>query len=111
VAAYAADRIDAAYGASAPFEAMGLTEEKIRQSWKTQAYVAPSAGEFVLVGTFSKAEAKRLSRALTALGKVAIEASGVNVTVTLTQNGRAATETLLEASWRAGAADAFVVRD
>jgi rare lipoprotein A len=111
VAAYASERVDAAYGAAAPFKAMGLTEEKIRQSWKKQASAAPSNGEFVLVGTFSTSEAKRLSGLLAPVGKTAIETSGTKATLTLTQNGGASADALLEASWQAGASDAFIVRD
>jgi rare lipoprotein A len=111
VNAYASERIDAAYGAAAPFKAMGLTEERIKRSWKKQASAAPIASEFVLVGTFAKSEAARLSRELSPLGRLVSETSGANVTLTLTQDGGAVTDMLLEASWRAGASDAFVVRD
>jgi rare lipoprotein A len=107
VSAYASERVEMAYGAAAPFKAMGLTEGRIKQAWKKPG----STGEFVLVGTFSKSEAKRLTRDLSQFGTVASESSGVNRTLTLTGNGSTDMDTLLEASWRAGAADAFVVRD
>lgn len=107
VSAYASERVEMAYGASAPFKAMKLSESQIRKSWKQSAL----SGEYVLVGTFSKADAQRLTRELSRLGRVSSEPAGVNTTLTLIGNGGAEMDALLEASWVAGARDAFVVRD
>jgi rare lipoprotein A len=107
VSAYASERVEMAYGVSAPFKAMKLSESQIRKSWKQSGL----SGEYVLVGTFSKADAKRLTRELSRLGTVSSEPMGVNTTLTLVGNGGADMDTLLGASWQAGARDAFVVRD
>jgi rare lipoprotein A len=107
VSAYASERVEMAYGVAAPFKAMKLTEGQIRHLWKQSGL----AGEYVLLGTFSKSEAKHLIRELAGLGTVASEPAGGNRKLTLVGNGSSDMDTLLEASWQAGAPDAFVVRD
>jgi rare lipoprotein A len=107
VSAYASERVEMAYGVTSPFTAMKLTDSQIKQSRKQPK----ATGEYVLVGTYSAKEAKRLQRELSRLGMVASEPAGVNRTLTLAGNGSADMDTLLEASWQAGATDAFVVRD
>lgn len=107
VSAYASERVEAAYGVTGAFQSLELTESRIKQSWKKPV----SNGEFVLVGTFSTSEAKRLTRELSRLGTVASEPSGVNKTLTLFGGAGSDMDALLEASWQAGARDAFVVRD
>jgi hypothetical protein len=107
VSAYASERVEAAYGVSGPFKAMGLTEGRIKKSWKESG----TAGEFVLVGTFSNREATRLTRELSQVGTVSVEPVGAHKTLTLVGKGDANMDALLEASWQAGARDAFIVRD
>jgi rare lipoprotein A len=107
VSAYASERVEMAYGAAAPFKAMRLTEIRIKKAWKRPV----ATQEFVLIGTFSKSEAMRLTRELSPLGTVISEPAGVNKALTLVGNGTADMDTLLEASWQVGAQDAFVVRD
>jgi rare lipoprotein A len=107
VSAYASERVEMAYGAAAPFKAMRLTESRIKKAWKRPV----ATREFVLVGTFSRSEAMRLTRELSPLGTVTSEAAGVNKTLTLVGKGGLDMDAVLEASWQAGARDAFVVRD
>ena len=110
VSAYAGQRIEAAYAITAPFKAMGLSEARIKQSWKR----APSPdlrGEYVLLGSFSRPEARRLAKAFENLARVTEEAEGGRVSLSLFDDGHMAMDALLEKSWDLGAADAFVVRD
>jgi rare lipoprotein A len=111
-AAYADERIEAAYGAAEPFKAMGLTEGRIKSAWK-RANVKPdtSASEYILLGTFSRSDARQLRGALGALGRMDAEADGQSVTLSLRANGGMKLDQLLERSWDVGAPDAFVVRE
>jgi rare lipoprotein A len=109
---YADERIKAAYAAAEPFKAMRLTESNIKSAWKRgKASSDTGAGEYILLGTFSKAEARQLRGALSAFGKLRAEADGQTVTLSLRTDGAVPLDQLLEQSWASGAADAFVVRD
>jgi rare lipoprotein A len=109
VSAYADARIASAYGASAPFRALGLTETRIRASWKS-GMPDGAAGEYILLGTFSKAGAARIGAEMNALGEIVREESGPVVTLSLRAPDGADIDKLLEQSWRLGASDAFIVR-
>jgi rare lipoprotein A len=109
VSAYADARVVSAYAISAPFKALGLSETQIKTSWKS----APSEGaasEYILLGTFSKAEAARLDNKMRVLGRIVREESGQGVSLALFAPASADMDALLEQSWRLGAAEAFVVR-
>jgi rare lipoprotein A len=109
VSAYADARVASAYAVSVPFKALGLSETQIKASWRS----APSDGadaEYILLGTFSKAEAARLDNKMQALGRIVREESGQGVSLTLFAPVSADMDALLEQSWRLGATDAFVVR-
>jgi rare lipoprotein A len=109
---YADKRIETAYAASAPFKALGLSESRIKTAWnKGKAKSDTGLGEYILLGTFSKAEARQLQAALTEFGRLYAEADGQMVTLSLRANGGVKLDQLLEQSWASGAGDAFVVRD
>jgi rare lipoprotein A len=111
VLGYADERIETAYTAAEPFKALGLTEARIKLSWARGTVGAvPAQGEYILLGSFSKAEARKLQSTLSAFGKVDAEADDQMVTLSLKADGTAPLDQLLERSWSAGAADAFVVR-
>jgi rare lipoprotein A len=110
-AAYADDHIEAAYAAAEPFKVMGLTESCIKSDWK-RGNAKSDAGrrEYILLGSFSKAEARKLQGALSVFGEVDAAAEGQTVTLSLRANSATQLDRLLEQSWALGAADAFVVR-
>ena len=109
VSAYADARIASAYGVSAPFKALGLTETRIKASWKSGP-VDATVGEYILLGTFSKAEAARIAVDMEPLGKLVRERSGQEVSLSLHTAKDTDIDALLEQIWQRGAADAFVVR-
>jgi rare lipoprotein A len=115
---YADDRVRSAATAFAALEG-GMSSADIAQSWKR---LNPGIGpdtlsqSYVAVGTFdAKAEAERLSRALSTVGKATIEKTeidgGLLYTVNLYGNGRASLDAMLEAAWSNGASDAMTVRN
>jgi len=102
--------------AVSPFDSIaagGLAPAEIIRSWNdnrspVEAYVA--------VGAFSgKAEAERVSGALTRYGKIEVERTEEDgatwYSVSLRSDGRSSLDDLLEKAWANGAADAFVVRE
>jgi rare lipoprotein A len=109
VSAYADARIASAYAVSAPFKALGLSETRIKATWKSGTSDAAEA-EHILLGTFSKAEAARVSKKMGALGRIVRDESGQGISLALHAPGGADVDALLELSWRLGAPDAFVVR-
>ena len=107
--AYVDARIASAYAVSAPFKALGLSETQIKASWKSAASDAAEA-EYILLGTFSKADAARIGKKAGALGRIVREESGQGVSLSLHAPAGADMDAALEQSWRLGAQDAFVVR-
>ncbi len=109
VSAYASQRIASADAAAAPFSAMGLTETRIKASWKSRAPDAAEA-EYILLGNFSKADAARVGADMRQFGRIVREVNGQGVSLSLIAPQGADLDALLEQSWRIGAADAFTVR-
>ena len=106
VSAYADAQINSA---SAPFEALGLYESRMKATWKSGASGA-AADEFILLGTFANADAALVGKAAASLGRIVRDESGQGVTLSLHAPAGADIDALLEQSWRLGAAEAFVVR-
>ncbi len=109
VSAYADARAASAYEGSSPFTALGLTETQIDTSWKSGTS-AVSEEEYILLGTFSRADAARIVTQTQPLGRIVREESGQGVSLSLFAPAGADIDALLEQSWELGARDAFVVR-
>lgn len=115
---YADDRVRSAATAFAALD-NGMTSADIAQSWKRlnpNGGVGAVSQSYVAVGTFeSEAEARRLARTLSNIGRIAIENSEIDgaqlYTVNLYGNGRASIDEMLEAAWSNGASDAMTVRN
>jgi rare lipoprotein A len=109
VLSYAEQRIETAFSAFETIEGRGEAT-----SWKDEAAAPGSA--HIAVGTFADAAtAEFFSRTLSSYGRAEIERSkdGQDTwySVSLSTDGRADINLLLERSWASGAADAFIVRD
>lgn len=112
VSSYASERVASAYSVDSPFSVMGLSEKRIQASWKDKAGSDLSLdGEYVLLGSFSSDEAKRLSSEMAGFGRITEEKDGENIALSLRADGRMDIDALLEKSWKLGANDAFVVRE
>ena len=109
VSAFADTRVSSVRAVSAPFEALGLDETRIKASWKSGQSDTPE-GEYIVLGTFSNADAARVGADMRQFGKVVREDSGQGVSLSLYAPKGADMDALLEQSWQIGASDAFVVR-
>ena len=107
VSAYADAR--AASVGSSPFTALGLTETQINTSWKS-GISAASEEEYILLGTFSDADAVRIVKQTQRLGRIVRDEGGQGVSLSLFAPKGADIDAILEQSWQLGARDAFVVR-
>ncbi len=99
----------AASAGPSPFTVLGLTETQINTSWKSGTPAVPEK-EFILLGTFSRADAARIVTQTQSLGRIVREESGQDVTLSFFAPKGADIDALLEQSWELGARDAFVVR-
>lgn len=118
ISSYASERVaDANSTLQATTEL--LSPETVSTAWKAMnklpGGVAPTA-EYVDVGLFAdKAEAGRVMRVLSRLGRVELSEvaspDGPRIALVARANTAKNTDALLLAAWNAGAGDAFVVRD
>jgi rare lipoprotein A len=116
---YADERVTSAARAFAAVDGGRMSAADVAHSWKrlnpnfspaemTEAYIA--------VGTYeSKAQASRIAKSLSKVGKVKIETSVVGgnkvYAVNLFADGHASLDAMLEKAWANGAADAMTVRN
>ncbi|HMF69425.1 MAG TPA: septal ring lytic transglycosylase RlpA family protein [Phyllobacterium sp.] len=118
VSSYASERIASANGTVEAANSL-LSPEAVSAAWKNMNQLPQSAvpsGEYIDVGLFSsKAEAGRVISALTLLGKVDLSEiaspEGPRIALIARANSAKNADALLQAAWKAGAVDAFVVRD
>jgi rare lipoprotein A len=118
ISSYASERVASAN--RTVWAAAGiLSPEAVSASWKSMNSlprgVEPS-GEYIEVGLFAgKAEAARVMSALVPFGKVNLSEvaspEGRRIELIARANSGKGTDALLQAAWKAGADDAFVVRD
>lgn len=112
LAAYAEERISSANSVSAPFQAMGLTESRIKAVWKRTERDAEGAfAEFILLGAFDADTAAKLAGLLSGFADLEQETDGRTVMLSLHANGTLSLDQLLQKSWALGAGDAFIVRN
>ncbi|HEV7416449.1 MAG TPA: septal ring lytic transglycosylase RlpA family protein, partial [Tianweitania sediminis] len=105
---YAQERVEKAASAFRAFDTKAVAAKVVAQSWKENN----GGAGYVAVGTYgTKAEAIAATSALASLGEVAFDVSDAGVAVSLKPNGQDDLDDLLQAAWRHGASDAFVVRD
>lgn len=112
---YADERVASAAKAFAVVDRGSLTSQAVTDSWK-RSNAEQAGADYVAAGTFdSAAEASRLAKRLSGLGKVSIRQSSDSgkdwYAVELYGNGRAGPDTLLQSAWSNGAPDALVVRN
>lgn len=119
VSSYASERVAAADGTQAATQ-MLLSPEAVSTAWKNVNALPQSgsavSGEYVDVGLFAKKEdAARLMQTLSAFGKVELSEiaspDGPRIALIAKADTARSTDALLQAAWKAGANDAFVVRD
>lgn len=112
---YADSRVATAAGAFEEVMTASYGADDVRESWKRMNGTAGESGiggEFVHAGSFaSHAEAARLARQLSAIGAASLRQEPDAVTVELRADGRHSTDELVELAQRAGASDAFLVRE
>ncbi|WP_436117921.1 septal ring lytic transglycosylase RlpA family protein [Phyllobacterium sp. LjRoot231] len=118
ISSYASERVA---NANSTVEAANslLSPEAVSAAWKNMNQLPQSvvpSGEYVDVGLFaSKAEAGRVMSALIPLGKVDLSEiaspEGPRIALVARANSGKNADALLQAAWKAGAVDAFVVRD
>jgi rare lipoprotein A len=118
ISSYASERVASANGTIRATTGI-LSPEAVSASWKSMNRlpngVEPS-GEYIEVGLFAdKADAARVISALAPFGKVELSEvdspEGRRIELTARASAAKSTDTLLRAAWKAGAEDAFVVRD
>lgn len=112
---YADERVASAAQAFAAVDRGSLTSQAVADSWK-RSNAGQAGADYVAAGTFdSAAEADRLAKRLSGLGKISIRQSSDSgrewYAVELYGNGRADLDTLLQSAWSNGAPDALVVRN
>jgi rare lipoprotein A len=97
-----------------------ISPKAISDAWKNENKLRESAaapaGEYVDVGLFAdRSEAGRVMSALAPLGKVDLSEvnspDGLRIALIARTSAGKITDALLQAAWKAGAGDAFVVRD
>lgn len=102
---YADSRISAANRAAPAFAALGLSQSSIKE-WK-QSTIA----EHILIGTYTKADLKKVKLSLSALATVSTEtATDGTVEIYVVAKSNHKTDDVLRAAWKIGFVDAFVVR-
>lgn len=102
---YADSRISAANRAAPAFAALGLSQSSIKV-WKQGA-----GAERILIGSYTKADLKKVKQALSALATVSTEAGADGaVEIYAVAKSNRKTDDVLRAAWKNGFADAFVVR-
>lgn len=118
ISSYASERVASA-NRTVRAAAGILSPEAVSASWKSmnslRRGVEPS-GEYIEVGLFAgKAKAARVMSALVPFGKVELSEvdspEGRRIELIARANSGKGTDALLQAAWKAGADDAFVVRD
>ncbi|QND52898.1 septal ring lytic transglycosylase RlpA family protein [Phyllobacterium sp. 628] len=115
---YADERIASANATADAMNSL-ISPVSLSDAWKVQNKldnVTAPAGEYVDVGLFKdKSTAARVMAALTPLGKVDLSEvnspEGMRVALIARAKTTKTTDALLQAAWKAGAGDAFVVRD
>jgi rare lipoprotein A len=112
---YADERVASTAQAFAAVDRGSLTSQAVADSWK-RSNAGQAGADYVAAGTFdSAAEAGRLAKRLSGLGKISIRQSSDSgrewYAVELYGNGRADLDTLLQSAWSNGAPDALVVRN
>jgi rare lipoprotein A len=118
ISSYASERVASA-NSTLQAAAGILSPQAVSASWKSMnrlpGGVEPS-GEYIEVGLFAgKAEAARVMSVLVPFGKVELSEvdspEGRRIELIARASSGKSTDVLLQAAWRAGAGDAFVVRD
>lgn len=112
---YADERVASAAQAFAAVDRGGLTSQAVAASWK-KSNAGQAGADYIAAGTFeSGAEARRLAKRLSRLGKVSIKYSASEgrewYAVELHGDGHADLDTMLQSAWANGAPDALVVRN
>jgi rare lipoprotein A len=116
---YADERISKATNAFAAMEGSRMSAADVAHSWKKlNPNVAPAdlTEAYIAAGTFpTKAQANRIAKLLSGVGRARIETAIVGgaklYTVNLYADGHASLDNLLEKAWGSGAPDAVVVRN
>lgn len=116
---YADERISKATTAFAAMEGSRMSAADVAHSWKRlNPNLAPAdlTEAYIAAGTFqTKAQASRIAKLLSGLGRARIETSTVGgaklYTVNLYAKGQASLDDLLEKAWGSGAPDAVLVRN
>jgi rare lipoprotein A len=118
VSSYASERVASANETAVAMNSL-ISPKAISDAWKNEnapREVAAPAGEYVDVGLFAdKTQAGRVMKALSPLGKVVLSEvnspDGPRIALIARADAGKNTDALLQAAWKAGAGDAFVVRD
>lgn len=118
ISSYASERVASANSTAQAANSL-LSPEAVSTAWKGMSDIpraADGSGEYIDVGLFAnKAEARRVMSALTPLGKVELSEiaspEGPRIALIARASAGKNADTLLQAAWKAGAVDAFVVRD
>ncbi len=102
---YANSRISAANRAAPAFAALGLSQSSIT-AWK-QGVIT----ERILIGTYSKADLKKIKLSLAGLASVSTETgTDGSIEIYAVAKSNQKTDDVLRAAWKNGFVDAFVVR-
>jgi len=119
VSSYASERVASANATAVAMNSL-ISPKAISDAWKNENKLRESAaapaGEYVDVGLFAdRSEAGRVMSALAPLGKVDLSEvnspDGLRIALIARTSAGKNTDALLQAAWKAGAGDAFVVRD
>ncbi|MGU3576739.1 septal ring lytic transglycosylase RlpA family protein [Brucellaceae bacterium C25G] len=111
---YASDRITAASYKEQQTYGSILSQDTISDSWRKQHGSVPTDTDYVDLGSFtSKEQADKVADLLKAYGKIShitipTQQGEIFTLTAIAENGN--NDTLLRHAWKAGAADAFVVR-
>ncbi len=118
VSSYASERIASANSTMEAANSL-LSPEAVSTAWKNMSQMPQAvviSGEYIDVGLFAnKTEAGRVMSALAPLGKVTLSEiaspEGPRIALIAQASAGKNADVLLQAAWKAGAVDAFVVRD
>ncbi len=113
---YADERIQTAAGAFSAVDRGAMTPQAIANSWKRVNPAATGTRDYIAAGAYrSEAEAQRVARRLSGVGKVVIrraEGEGAEWhALEIYADGHADLDAILETAWKSGAPDALVVRN
>jgi rare lipoprotein A len=113
---YADERIQSATVAFSAVDRGAMTPRAVVDSWKRANPAQNVAGDYIAAGAYhSEAEARRVARRLSGLGKVVIkrtEGEGAEWhALEIYADGHADLDAILQAAWENGAPDALVVRN